>query len=222
MVDAGRRTFVFAVLLAALAGYVDAMGYITLGGFFVSFMSGNSTRMAVGAVDGHWHVAAVGAAVIGLFVLGVVLGSVLGRITRARRRSVVMCLVAGLLVAAVTASAIGPRQVVIAALALAMGAENTVFERTGESSISLTYMTGTLVKLGQRIAAALTGGPRWEWVRFAGLWLGLVLGVAAGAAVHRGVGLAGLWAAVALALLLAVLFARDRLSAERDIPSIGP
>ncbi|MFI6431147.1 YoaK family protein [Rhodococcus oryzae] len=222
VVDVGRRTFVYAVLLAALAGYVDAMGYITLGGFFVSFMSGNSTRMAVGAVDGHWHVAAVGAAVIGLFVLGVVLGSVLGRIVHARRRSVVMCLVAGLLVAAVTASAIGPRQVVIAALALAMGAENTVFERTGESSISLTYMTGTLVKLGQRIAAALTGGPRWEWVRFAGLWLGLVLGVAAGAAVHRGVGLAGLWAAVALALLLAVLFARDRLSAARDIPSIGP
>ncbi|WP_027500563.1 YoaK family protein [Rhodococcus sp. UNC363MFTsu5.1] len=215
VVDVGRRTFVVAVLLAALAGYVDAMGYITLGGFFVSFMSGNSTRMAVGAVDGHWHVAAVGAGVIGLFVLGVVLGSVLGRIARARRRALVMCLVAGLLVAAVTASAIGPRQVVIAALALAMGAENTVFERTGEASISLTYMTGTLVKLGQRIAAALTGGPRWEWVRFAGLWLGLVLGVVAGAAVHRGVGLAGLWAAVALALLLAVLFARDRLSAAR-------
>ncbi|MGW6378946.1 YoaK family protein [Rhodococcus sp. NPDC055112] len=215
VVDVGRRTFVIAVLLAALAGYVDAMGYITLGGFFVSFMSGNSTRMAVGAVDGHWHLAAVGAAIIALFVLGVVVGSVLGRFARARRRPVVMCLVAGLLVVAVTASAIGPRQVVIAALALAMGAENTVFERTGGSSISLTYMTGTLVKLGQRIAAALTGGPRWEWVRFAGLWLGLVLGVAAGAAVHRGVGLAGLWGAVALALLLAVLFARDRLSAAR-------
>lgn len=40
-----------AVLLAALAGYLDAVGFIASGGFFVSFMTGNSTRAGVGMID---------------------------------------------------------------------------------------------------------------------------------------------------------------------------
>ncbi|MEP7350780.1 MAG: hypothetical protein ABI668_12645 [Sphingorhabdus sp.] len=40
-----------------------------------------------------------------------------------------------------------------------MGAENAVFEHDGEMHIGLTYMTGTLVKFGQRAAAAFMGGP---------------------------------------------------------------
>lgn len=32
-------------------GYVDAVGFMMTGGFFVSFMSGNSTRLAVGLID---------------------------------------------------------------------------------------------------------------------------------------------------------------------------
>ncbi|WP_425569824.1 YoaK family protein [Rhodococcus olei] len=206
--NADRRTYSVAVILAALAGYVDAMGYITLGGFFVSFMSGNTTRSGVAVVDGQWHSAAVGAAIVGLFVLGVMLGSLLGDLAGLWRRSGVLAVVAVLLALAAIASGPGPEQVVIAALALAMGAENTVFDRGSGSAISLTYMTGTLVKLGRSLAAALTGGPRWQWVRFAGLWFGLLAGVAGGTAVHRGIGLAGLWVAVVVAMALAVDFAR--------------
>src|SRR3546814_15790420 len=33
-----------AVLLAVLAGFVDAIAYISLGGFFASFMSGNRSE----------------------------------------------------------------------------------------------------------------------------------------------------------------------------------
>ncbi|WP_164153920.1 DUF1275 family protein, partial [Stenotrophomonas maltophilia] len=39
---------VIAICLAALAGFVDALAFTSLGGFFASFMSGNSTRLGVG------------------------------------------------------------------------------------------------------------------------------------------------------------------------------
>lgn len=203
-----RATYVVAVVLAALAGCVDAFGFITLGGFFVSFMSGNTTRMGVAATEGQWHPALVGASIVTLFVLGVVVGSLVGDRVGLRRRSAVLGLTVFLLTVAVAGSAVESTQIVIAALALAMGAENTVFDRGSGSSISLTYMTGTLVKLGRGVATALTGGTRWEWLRFAGLWLGLLAGVGIGTGVHRLVGLAGLWVAVGVAAALALYFAR--------------
>ena len=87
-------------------------------------------------------------------------------------------------------------------LAAAMGAENTVFERRGEVAIGVTYMTGTLVKLGQHIAAALTGGARFGWVRYLGLWLGLVAGATAGAFCFAALGRSAIWIAAGAALLL--------------------
>lgn len=203
-----KTTYAIAVALAALAGYVDAMGFVTVGGFFVSFMSGNTTRMGVAAVEGRLHPTLVGAAILALFVLGVVLGSLLGGRAGAWRRAAVMVFVAALLVVALVGSSFGIVQIVVAALALAMGAENTVFEGSSGSSISLTYMTGALVRLGRGIAEALTGGSRRLWMRDAGMWLGLLAGVVAGTAVHRGIGLAGLWPAVVVAVVLAIGFAR--------------
>ena len=50
------------VLLAALAGIVDALAFSGLGGFFASFMSGNSTRFGVGLAHGWDYTAATAAA----------------------------------------------------------------------------------------------------------------------------------------------------------------
>ena len=88
-------------------------------------------------------------------------------------------------------------------VAAAMGAENTTFERDGEVSIGLTYMTGALVKLGQRLAGAIMGGPKLAWAPYLMLWLGLAGGAVAGALAWPVFGLAGLWAGVAGALVLA-------------------
>ncbi|HBV13129.1 MAG TPA: DUF1275 domain-containing protein, partial [Brevundimonas sp.] len=63
-----------ALLLAALAGYVDSLGFLHLGGVFVSFMSGNSTRLAVSLAEGRWQAAGAVAGVLALFVLGAMLG----------------------------------------------------------------------------------------------------------------------------------------------------
>jgi uncharacterized membrane protein YoaK (UPF0700 family) len=44
-----------------------------------------------------------------------------------------------------------------------MGMENAVFQIHGGAGLGLTYVTGALVKVGQLLAAALTGGARWGW-----------------------------------------------------------
>jgi uncharacterized membrane protein YoaK (UPF0700 family) len=49
-----RRNVALACALSALAGYVDGIGYLHLGGLFVSFMSGNSTRMSALPMDNGW------------------------------------------------------------------------------------------------------------------------------------------------------------------------
>ena len=54
----GRGEVALAVTLSAVAGYVDAIGFLKLGGFFVSFMSGNSTRLGVGLATAHWSAVA--------------------------------------------------------------------------------------------------------------------------------------------------------------------
>lgn len=199
MTDHGRRDIAVAGSLAALAGYVDAIGFIKIGGYFVAFMSGNTTIAGVSLAQGRLHEFGRAGALILAFVVGVVAGSLLGRRVR-RRQSAVMLAVAALLALA-AAAYLEPRTTALAPLlmAMAMGAENAVFERDGEVSIGLTYMTGTLVKLGQSVARGLSGEPAPHWRRYFVLWLGLSVGSILGATALTLVGLAALWIAVGVA-----------------------
>ncbi|MDX3910403.1 MAG: YoaK family protein [Sphingobium sp.] len=202
-----KRSRALATCLSALAGYVDAIGFLSLGGFFVSFMSGNSTRLGVGLAQGS-TVAVIAIGLIGTFLVGVIAGSFTGHIAGPHRRPAVLALVTMLLtVAAACASAGFPHAAIVAA-GLAMGAENAIFESDGEVHIGLTYMTGTLVKLGQRITAALLGGERMAWAPYLLLWLGLVAGSVAGALVHPYLGLGGLWIAAGAAAVLVLSAAK--------------
>ena len=147
-----RRNIALACALSALAGYVDGIGFLHLGGLFVSFMSGNSTRMGVSLAEGHW------------------LGA-------------------------------------IAAIVLAMGMENAVFQIAGGAGLGLTYVTGALVKVGQLAAEALTGGARWAWAPNLLLWAALVAGSLCGALAYHWINLAAIWFAAAAALALSAIVA---------------
>ena len=199
-----KRVQALAIGLSALAGYVDAIGFIQLGGFFVSFMSGNSTRLGVGLIERSQDAVLAGG-LIALFVVGVIAGSLTGRFAEAHRRPVVLMLVAVLLLVAASSAAAGATEVAIMAMVLAMGAENAVFEHDGELHIGLTYMTGTLVKFGQRLATAIMGGPRFAFVSYGLLWAGLVVGAVAGAASFSWLGLASLWPAATIAGIFAII-----------------
>src|SRR3982074_2408600 len=76
-----HRDIPLACALSARAGYVDGIGFLHLGGLFVSFMSGNSTRMGVSLAEGKWLDAAVALGLLPPVVFGAAAGSlmVLGR-----------------------------------------------------------------------------------------------------------------------------------------------
>jgi uncharacterized membrane protein YoaK (UPF0700 family) len=204
MVRHDRREWPTAIALSALAGFVDAFGFLKLGGFFVSFMSGNSTRLGVGLADRSGG-AATGAGLVASFVTGVILATLAGHFVRRDRAAVVLGVVSALLAAAAISNDLGAGLLSLGLTAAAMGAENVVFQRSGEVSIGLTYMTGTLVKFGQHVAAALVGGAPLRWLPYLLLWLGLVAGASAGAIVYRSLDLDGLWIAASIAAALATI-----------------
>lgn len=201
----GRMIQVLSIGLSTLGGFVDAMGHLALGGVFVSFMSGNSTLLGVAGAEGVERRVWLTGGLVVAFTVGVMLGTWVGRPFGARRAPVVLVAVAGLLLAAALLHAGGLTVAAGVVVALAMGTENTTFQKDGQAGMGLTYMTGTLVRLGQRLAEAVAGGPWAAAVPDVLLWGGMVVGASLGAEVFGVMGLHGLWLAVAVVLGLAVM-----------------
>lgn len=211
-----RNARILAVGFAAMAGMVDAIGFLASGGFFLSFMSGNSTRLSVGVVEGAPYVGMVALLLLS-FVGGVVAGSLIGRkniLAHAQRQAFILIIISLLLFAAPLIASLGYLLVGLCFAAFCMGLENTLFEREGSVSFGLTYMTGALVKIGQGLATMISGGPRLDWVPYLLLWLGLISGAAVGALMLGIFGYNSLWlpAAYAGIFALALLVQRNRFS----------
>jgi uncharacterized membrane protein YoaK (UPF0700 family) len=168
-----------ALGLAGLAGLVDATGFVVAGGYFTSFMSGNTTRMGVELVE-RPALALMPLGLIACFLGGVVIGALTGRRFAGRHKRVLLGLVAGLLAIGAGALAAGWPLVFLAASALAMGLANNVFVRAGEVTVGVTYMTGALVRFGQGVAARMSGQSLPSTRGYGLLWSALALGAAAG------------------------------------------
>ncbi|QTI71513.1 YoaK family protein [Gordonia polyisoprenivorans] len=206
-----------AMVLAAIAGYLDAVGFLHLGGFFVSFMSGNTTRAAANAASGDWVQAGRAAGLIGLFFFGVVAGSVLSRF--AHGRVVVLWATTGIVGCSALAQSLGVGVPAILVISVAMGVLNATFQRGGEVSIGLTYMTGTLVKAGQRLVDGFFGGSRTAWLRYLAMWIALSAGAIAGAYAYTRIPDAVLWIAAGgllLATSVTTIVRRRSLLVESD------
>jgi uncharacterized membrane protein YoaK (UPF0700 family) len=189
-----------AAELSAIAGFVDAVGFLSLGGYFVSFMSGNSTRMAT-AIWAWSPAALVAYSLITSFVTGAAIGTRTALLAKARAPAMVLLVV---LVILVCASLAGAAHLALASAllaAVAMGAENAVIMRQGGLPVGITYMTGTLVKLGQELGGRSPSKAALQ--AFALHWFALVAGAIAGAAVQAKFGLSSLWFAAAATAALA-------------------
>jgi uncharacterized membrane protein YoaK (UPF0700 family) len=195
-----RRGLLLAVLLAALAGMVDAIGYIRLQHLFVSFMSGNSTQFAVEAGRGRFAEAEPILVLIAVFVAGAAGGQLSAHATGHRHLTAVLAMVAVLLaLSALFDTAPLP-------MVFAMGALNAAMHRAGDVSVSLTYVTGTLVKFGQGLGDVVAGRARgWVWAEQALPWIGLLAGGLIAAAAKERIGAVVDWLPVAMSASLLLL-----------------
>jgi uncharacterized membrane protein YoaK (UPF0700 family) len=192
------RGLALAGSLAALAGIVDAIGYLHLGGLFVSYMSGNSTQLAVAIGQGSHGEARTIAELIGTFVLGAAAGQVVSDLSGRWRMVWVLSGVTFLLATAGTLGTASEPMV------LAMGALNASMRRAGNIPVSLTFVTGVLVRFGQGLGDFLTGrGTGLNWLLQAVPWVGLIAGATVGTVAYRWVGDTAIWFPVTLAGLLA-------------------
>ena len=193
------RGLALAGLLAALAGIVDAIGYLHLSGLFVSYMSGNSTQLAVALGQADLDEARTIAELIALFVLGAAAGQVLADLGGRWHMTWVLASVTMLLtIAALLATAAEP-------MVFAMGALNAAMHRVGNIPVSLTFVTGVLVRFGQSLGDFLTRRTTgWKWLMQIAPWVGLIGGATFGGAAYLRIGAAAIWVPVGLAGLLAV------------------
>ena len=207
-----RRERIMATGFAAMAGMVDAIGFLASGGFFLSFMSGNSTRLSIGLAEGAPYVFMVAALIIS-FVGGVIWGSLTGTgksIVSNKRQAMILAGIAVLLFAAPIMADFGWLLPAICVAAFCMGAENTLYERDGAVSFGLTYMTGALVKIGQGLATMLRGGSKTAWLPYLFLWSGLIGGAVIGALLFMTYDIYSLWVPAALAAVFAALLLRAK------------
>lgn len=196
--DRPRR--LLAIGLAGLAGFVDGVGFLSAGGYFVSFMSGNTTRLAVNlAIDPA--LAILPAVLLFGFTAGVFAGALVAMASAHRQVRNVAALSAALLLAGAAAQGLDLEPLALAALVLAMGALNNCFLREGESSFGLTYMTGALVRFGQGMAARLMGREASDAVAMLALWVALGSGALLGAMVQQRWGEAAIAIAAGLSIL---------------------
>ncbi len=208
---------VIVVLLAALAGAVDACGLSVLSTLYVSFMSGNTTQLAAALARADWPRAGLIAGILALFVAGGVAGTVAATLVGRWHLPVVL-----VLVAAVLAIPLAAPGTAVPALTFAMGLLNAAIQHAGTVKVSITYVTGALVKLGQGLGLLLCGQRHgWAWLEQGVPWVGLVLGAAAATLGLPRFGTTVFAALPAAALLIAGatwLASRPVLTPARDRP----
>lgn len=220
------RTAVGLTLTASLsvvAGMTDAIGFAQ-SGEFVSFMSGNTTRMAIALGDGEFSRGRRLLMVLVLFVIGNVLGAIVAKLA-GRRHGTVLLTYVGLLLALAASmpGVVGLRNTLglehfpgmsrfhqdmtLPSLVLgifAMGALNSAIENVEGVGLGLTYVTGALSKFGRGLGKLIMGERRYDWMLHLGPIFGIVLGAFIGNVLDSHIGHHALWLPCGLVCILAL------------------
>jgi uncharacterized membrane protein YoaK (UPF0700 family) len=167
----------WAALLAGIAGYVDAICYLRLGGAFAANMTGNLVEVGLAVARGQWKLAIWCASLLVAFLLGILAARLVLRTQHSARLS--LLLEAAIIVVAAT-GVFGIAAVPVLAAAMALQNEAVTH---GIVALNVGFITGDLQRVGERlIPAAEPAEPRKRDNRVA-LLLTILFFYAAGAAI---------------------------------------
>jgi uncharacterized membrane protein YoaK (UPF0700 family) len=188
------------LLLTGLAGFIDAVGFIELGGYYTSFMSGNTTQLGNYLLDRPSAAALLPLGLLLLFFTGSTVGSLLSLASERFGPALVAALLFSSTTGAIAlhfAGADSPLS--MGPLAFGAGAQNALLSPAGSVRLGATFVTGTLFAAGQDLAKAIHRlAPRWRWTQHLLVWLSLLLGAALGAVSYQRLGPLALLAPAAL------------------------
>nr|WP_108922255.1 YoaK family protein [Mycobacterium montefiorense] len=174
-------------VLGALAGVLGAISFLHSAGYFVTFMTGNAQRAPLGLFRGEVWPSVAAMLLILSFVAGVVIASLCRRHFWVAHPHGPTVLTTFSLMAATALDVIDEGWSEsdvdfppIALMAFGIGALNTSFVKDGEVSVPLSYITGTLVKMGQGFERHIAGGQAADWLGYLLLFSSIVLGATLG------------------------------------------
>ncbi|AXK52684.1 YoaK family protein [Pseudomonas protegens] len=197
----GRVGLGLVACLSVLAGMTDAIGFMATGDF-VSFMSGNTTRMAVAISDGEPALVLRLMLLVATFVVGNALGVVVSRL--AGHRALPLLLSIGALLCASAAWPFEQQLPALLAAIIAMGMLNAAVEEVNGLPIGLTYVTGALSRFGRGLGRWVLGERRNGWRVQLVPWSGMFAGAVLGALLEQHLGLKALYVSGLFAALLGV------------------
>ena len=128
-----------ACLLAIVAGYADAVGFLAFNAF-AGAMTGNTVLLGIALAADNLFDAAQSAGIIAAFVVGVAASAVL-------RRYVPLAALLGIEAAAIVAAALVAPLVAAPILAFAMGVQNAAMTHFAGTTLNTVVLTGNLQKL---------------------------------------------------------------------------
>ncbi|MGC5703769.1 DUF1275 domain-containing protein [Pseudomonas sp. NFXW11] len=198
----GRIGLGLVACLSVLAGMTDAIGFMATGDF-VSFMSGNTTRMAVAISEGQLGLVLRLALLVLTFVAGNALGVVISRLAGYRALPLLLGIAA--LLCAAAAWPFEQQLPALLAAIVAMGMLNAAVEEVNGLPIGLTYVTGALSRFGRGLGRWLLGERRNGWRVQLVPWSGMFAGAVLGALLEQHLGLKALYASGLFAALLGLV-----------------
>jgi uncharacterized membrane protein YoaK (UPF0700 family) len=202
-----------AYLLAVLAGVLGATAFTHSAGYFVTFMTGNAQRAVLGVFNDDVLLSVTAGLLLLSFVAGVVVASVCRRHfwvahphgpTMLTTFSLLAATVVDLLDEGWEENQLDFPPIML--VAFGIGALNTSFVKNGEVSVSLSYVTGTLVKLGQGIERHIAGGNLADWLGYFLLFGSFIFGAAVGGVISLFVNGTGMLVFASLMCTVATAF----------------
>jgi uncharacterized membrane protein YoaK (UPF0700 family) len=199
-----------AVALAGVAGFLDAVGYLTLAHLFTAHMTGNTSKLGIALGHGKLGAALPLALAPPLFAVGVAAGTLL---VDARRPRAPLLAEAVLVTAFMTIGGLAGRHgdtvaspypfyVLETVATLALGLQTAALTDVDGTTIRTSYVSGVLTNLTQGAVRRLRGArERKPLALLTAILVVYLAGATAGAASLRAL---SLWC---LALPLAVLLA---------------